>query len=151
MIESAQKKYHKNNSWMNYYFRAKDRCTNSNNPSYRNYGGKGIKFKLSKEQIKSLWIRDKAEKLKKPSIDRKDSNKNYTFKNCRFIEFSRNCALGREKTVIQYSLKGHHIRMFRSGADVERQLGFNRHNINRCCIGKRPTAFGYIWRYYDEK
>ncbi len=37
-----------------------------------------------------LWIRDKAGKMKRPSIDRINSGGNYTLNNCRFIELSAN-------------------------------------------------------------
>lgn len=37
-----------------------------------------------------LWFRDKAYKMVKPSIDRKDANKNYTIDNCRYIELKEN-------------------------------------------------------------
>jgi len=139
--------YNKKYPWLSHYYCARSRCEKPNNASYKNYGGKGIKFKLTKEQIKKLWIRDNANNLDRPSIDRKYSYKDYTFSNCRFIELSNNCSQN-SKTIIQYSLEEHHIRMWKSASAVERQLGFNRHNINRCCRKERPTAFGFIWRYY---
>jgi hypothetical protein len=50
----------------------------------------GVKYQLSLEQMKSLWLRDKAYLLKEPSIDRINTTGNYTFDNCRFIELSVN-------------------------------------------------------------
>ena len=68
----------------------KQRCTNIKQDNYSRYGGKGIKCFLTKEDLFHLAMRDEYNKLKKPSIDRKDSNKNYTLENCRFIELTKN-------------------------------------------------------------
>ena len=68
----------------------KKRCNNKNRKDYKYYGGKGIKCLITKEELKKLWFRDKAYLMKKPSIDRKDSNGNYEYSNCRFIEMTEN-------------------------------------------------------------
>lgn len=79
-----------NNPWYKIFHNIKNRCTKPNNKDYRYYGGKGIKCLLTQVQIKELWFRDKAYEMKKPSIDRRDSNKDYCYNNCRFIEKSLN-------------------------------------------------------------
>lgn len=66
-------------------FSARSRCR-----SHPLYGGRGIKCLLTKDEIISLWIRDKAHLLKHPSIDRKDNDGNYEYGNCQFIEFGEN-------------------------------------------------------------
>jgi len=76
--------------WIKHYNKAKQRCTNKNNNRYYCYGQRGIKFNLTQEEIKELWFRDKAYLLNRPSIDRIDNDKNYTYDNCRFIELSEN-------------------------------------------------------------
>lgn len=72
--------------WMRHFRAAKMRCSNQNFKQYKNYGGRGIKFLLTKDEIKELWFRDNADKMAKPTIDRIDNNGNYEFNNCRFIE-----------------------------------------------------------------
>lgn len=72
------------------YSRMKQRCNNPNDSHYKWYYAKGIKVKMTKDELFSLWIRDKAFKMKQPSIDRIDSNGHYEFSNCRFIEHKRN-------------------------------------------------------------
>lgn len=69
---------------------AQQRCNNPNATGYKNYGGRGIKFFITLEELKQLWFRDKAFEMKHPSIDRIDNNGHYTFENCRFIELSEN-------------------------------------------------------------
>lgn len=139
-------KYYERHPWMVHYWSAYSRCNNPSTPAYKYYGQVGIKFYLTELLIKRLWRRDGADKMKRPSIDRIDSSGDYSYSNCRFIEHNENCR-STCKAVKQYSLSGRFIKVFDSAASVERELGFNRHNINRCCLGKRPTAFGYKWQY----
>jgi len=76
--------------WYLHFYSAKNRCTLPCTPSYQNYGGRGIRMLLTLEEIKTLWFRDKALLLKRPSLDRIDSSKDYSYQNCRFIELSEN-------------------------------------------------------------
>lgn len=83
-------RYTKKFPWTRSYFSSKARCNNPNDPHYNYYGGKGIKLLMSMEDFKFLWFRDKAFLLDSPSVDRIDSNDNYTIGNCRYIERSEN-------------------------------------------------------------
>lgn len=53
----------------------------------------------------------------------------------------------KSKTVLQFSLDGTLIREWSSASEVQRQLNFHETNIASCCIGKRKSAHGYIWKY----
>lgn len=55
---------------------------------------KGIECVLTPEQIKLLWLNSAASLLKRPSIDRRDGTKGYSFANYRFIEHAENSRLG---------------------------------------------------------
>lgn len=66
------------------------RCNNPKSNNYKWYGGRGIKNFLTQSDLVFLWKRDNASGMKNPSIDRIDSNGNYTIKNCRYIEQSSN-------------------------------------------------------------
>lgn len=94
----SQNKFHKTNPWYNHFLIARYRCRSPKSNRYKNYGGRGIKFSLSLDEIKWLWYRDKADSLKRPSIDRIDNDGDYKLGNCRFIELSENSA--RKKTKI---------------------------------------------------
>lgn len=68
------------------------RCFDPTARGFERYGGKGIRNFLTLEDLIFLWRRDAADSLNRPSIDRKQSNEDYTLVNCRFIELSENIA-----------------------------------------------------------
>lgn len=70
----------------------KQRCINPKYKDYLRYGGKGIKCLLKWQDLVFLWNRDKASKMKCPSVDRIDPKGSYILENCRFIEKSENVA-----------------------------------------------------------
>ena len=133
----------------------KQRCNNPNNVFYKNYGGRGIKCLITKEELKQLWHRDKAYLKSKPSIDRKDNDGNYEYSNCRFIELSENVAERNKrvssKITLQYDLKGNFIKEWASSSEAGRQLNIILSSICECCNNNRKTAGGFIWRYKERK
>jgi len=152
----ASRKYiekrNKERPWIKHYMSARRRCLDKKIIRYINYGGRGIKFLLTMEEIKTLWFRDRAWLLKKPSINRKDNDGNYTFENCEFIEKGKNSIERNKritKPVLQYDLKGNFIKEWISATEVERQLGICQSNICQSALGNpwyKQTG-GYIWKY----
>lgn len=82
--------FRKRNPWHRPAEYAKRRCTDPKHKEYKRYGGAGIKYILTKEEVIMLFQRDSGHLLKKPSIDRIDPKGNYEFSNCRFIEHHDN-------------------------------------------------------------
>lgn len=82
----------KRHPWFKHYNQCQSRCESmgAENRNYKYYRGKGIKLLMSPEDFKTLWFRDRAFDLNRPSIDRIDSNGHYEINNCRFIEISEN-------------------------------------------------------------
>lgn len=78
------------NPWVNTRRSIWNRTHYSYYPGYKNYGGKGIKCLISSDELKTIWFRDKAFRMKSPSIDRIDNNGHYEFKNLRYRERSEN-------------------------------------------------------------
>jgi len=89
---ASQISYH-NRPWAKFFSLIKSRCNYEWNDTYDWYGGKGIKCLLTLKDLKFLWFRDGADKMIKPSIHRKESNKDYTIENCEFIEFKEHVNL----------------------------------------------------------
>lgn len=65
------------------------RCTNLNS-QYAYYGGRGIKCLVTNEELRELFIRDKAWLFKTPCIDRKNPDKDYTKSNLKWVEKADN-------------------------------------------------------------
>jgi hypothetical protein len=56
------------------------------------------------------------------------------------------------KKINQYDLEGVFIKTFKSREDIKEELGFKHlTNISKVCNGKHKTAYGYIWKYNEEK
>lgn len=101
------RKWINNHLWVRHYTLAKKRCTSGK------YFGR-VLFKMSKDDFKKLWFRDKAWLLKQPSIHRIDNDSDYIYDNCRFIELEENTRLGnknRDMTTTWEGLRKYHIRM----------------------------------------
>lgn len=144
--------YHKNYPWIRSLRSAQTRCNNPKNKRFENYGGRGITFNLTDKEGQFLWFRDKAWKLKKPSLDRINNDGNYCLENCRFIEFSKNATKDKLVSILQYNLDGNFIREWSNITDAEKEItGCKRSKgkISAVAKGKRKTAFGYIWKYKE--
>lgn len=91
-LREARARFVALNPWTDSFYAAKARCNNRKNPNYPRYGGAGIEFRLTMEQMRMLWHRDNAASMKRPSIDRIMSGGHYEVSNCRFLELSDNCS-----------------------------------------------------------
>jgi len=92
-VEHLKRYYHdhlKSSPWRSTYQGARGRCRNPNHKNYHRYGARGIRLLMVPNDFKYLWFRDKAYLMERPSIDRINSDGDYTLKNCRYIEFSEN-------------------------------------------------------------
>ena len=67
-VNSLKKEYHEKFPWLRRLAQIKQRCNNTNNSHYKDYGLRGIKCLITEEELKFLWYRDKAYNMKSPSI-----------------------------------------------------------------------------------
>lgn len=65
----------------------RSRCNNPNKKAYRDYGARGIKCILSWQELRILWLRDKADLMNRPTIHRFNNDGDYIFTNCEYIEW----------------------------------------------------------------
>lgn len=145
----AQQKRKLTFPWLSHLTDANTRCNNPKFIRYYRYGGRGIKCLLTKDEIRELYIRDKAHLLKTPSLDRIDNDGNYTFDNCRFIEKIKNTQLSHNKSVLQFDLKGNFIREWESEAQAVKTLKISSSNISRVLHGTRKKTGGFIWKFKE--
>jgi hypothetical protein len=96
-LAAAERAYRLNRPWILYRNWAKNRCNNPNHKEYAKYGGRGIRVTLTVHETKIIWFRDKAYAMERPSLDRIESDKNYSFGNCRFMELKENVARAHRK------------------------------------------------------
>ena len=96
----------------------------------------------------------------KPQVNHIDENKtNNRVENLEWVwakdninHGTRNKRVGEKlsKQVLQFSIDGTFIKEWPSLREIEKQTGFNHGSISMCCLGKRKTAYGYIWKYKGE-
>jgi hypothetical protein len=83
-------RWQERNPWYRPYERARRRCTDKKHKSYYSYGERGIKFRLHIVAVITLWFRDMAFLMSRPTLDRIDPDGHYELHNCKFLEFSEN-------------------------------------------------------------
>lgn len=108
----------------------KQRCTNPNNASYRNYGGRGIKFVRRWQKFEN-FLADMGEKPGRGwAIDRKNSDGPYSKRNCQWLSASDN------------TRKAHNRRWAAHLAEQDRQwAGYMRNGrINSRVAAQRRAA-----------
>jgi len=140
--------------WLKHYYALRSRCNNKNNIGYKNYGGRGIRPLITKNEIKSLWFRDKAYLMSSPTIDRIDNDGNYKLSNCRFIEKGQNSAERNtrilSKPILQYNLQGAFIKEWNSLSIACKNYKLVIQSLSNCLRGKSKTAGGFIWKYKTQ-
>jgi len=88
-INKNNKKY-ENRPWLYWFDFAKDCCTNPKSIHFRTSGALGIKNKFKNaNEVGELYFKDRAYKIKEPYLGRYDMKKDYSFENCRFLEFDK--------------------------------------------------------------
>lgn len=70
-------------------------------------------------------------------------NNNYGTRNER-------AAKANSKPVLQYDKSGNLVKEWPSVSEVERQTGWFNTCISACCLGKRKSAYGFVWRYSES-
>jgi len=93
----------------------------------------------------------------KPCVNHIDENKtNNTANNLEWCTYKENNNHGTRtartsKSIGQYTLDGKLIKVWQSASEAGRQLGFSQGSISDVARGKRKTAYGYVWKYVEEK
>ena len=92
-----------------------------------------------------------------PEINHRDENKkNNCVENLEWCDRVYNINYGTRnerisRKILQYSRSGEFIREWPSALEVERILGIANSHIIDCCRGKYKSAYGFVWRYKEER
>lgn len=62
------------------------------------------------------------------------------------INFTRRIG-ERTKPIEQHTLDGELVKEWASGKEVQNKLGWSQGNINKVCLGKFKTAYGFVWKF----
>ena len=140
--------------WKSTYAHIRQRVYNKNNHKYKYYGGKGIKCLITADELKKLWIRDKAYLMKRPSIDRIDPDGHYILHNCRYIELSEN-SLRVDSLIMANAKKTHCKRGHKlSGKNLIKKIGYRgrpARECRTCVVNSLRRRAPYYAAYYQRR
>lgn len=64
-------------------------------------------------------------------------------------EAKQKSIISKSKPIYQVSKDGEIVKEWLSVTECERQTGYDKAAINRCCLGKQKTSYGYMWQYKE--
>lgn len=146
------------------YYTARNRCTNPKIREFKWYGAKGVKIEYTIRQFLYWWDKQIQKKqYVRPSVDRIDHNKNYSFDNIRLVELSdnikeRNMRHGnpghvRSRRIDVFNrITGGLIETCPSAKHIERVYGVGSSQVIAICKRKpkrNGTRSGLTFRYSE--
>jgi len=113
-------------------------------------------------ELYNRWVKSGYQKDLKPSIDRIDDYKSYSFNNIQLMTWRENREKGyrdrkngvnnkTNKAVLQFDLEGNFIKEYHSLSQAARENKISRSSIIGNCCGKYNFAKGFIWKYKDYR
>lgn len=91
-----------------------------------------------------------------PIVNHKDENKqNNCVDNLEWCNNKYNCNYGSRNTklakkVNQYTKNNIFVKTYESMSEASKLLNIHHSHISDCCLGKRKSAGGYVWKYANK-
>lgn len=130
-------------------------------PLYTHYELIDWMYENGFKAIYDKWVESGYDTTLKPSLDRLDDYKTYSFDNIRLITWGENRAKGHQqrregigkhgalcKAVDCYK-DGELIATYISAAKAAEELSLDHTNITKVCNGKRQSCGGYTFTYHN--
>ena len=102
------------------------------------------------ETLYNNWADSNYDTLFRPSVDRIDDFKGYSFDNIQLITWEENLKKTRPKTyvaVLQYDLNMNFVKEHISLTKAGETINKDGRGIGLSCQGNQKTCGGFIWRY----
>jgi len=107
-------------------------------------------YKPHSEETKKL-ISEKRKQTGKTKAQQEAIEKSRGRKVNKSEEWIKNNAESIKKPILQFDLDGNLIKEWKSAKDVELEIGLCRKNISANLRNKTKHAYGYIWKYMENK
>lgn len=137
------------NTWVN----IRQRCYNKNHPQYKDYGGRGILVCDRWLESFENFYNDMGEKpFKKATLERKNTNGNYTPDNCKWATFKEQQNNRRNNRIVEYDGKKQTLQQWADEYNIDSDIVRSRIDRDGWDLYKALTI-NYEERYieYDNK
>jgi group I intron endonuclease len=137
--------YKKRKLQIEYYLRKKDERLKRN---AERKDDQISNIKQKREKVKRPWTNEiRSEFFKNLNTGRKHTNRKKPSNKTNIINHLKKVHKSMEKPTLQYSKDGVFLKEFASQKDAAAHCGGKYQAIYRVCVGKRKTAYGFIWKY----
>lgn len=119
-------------------------------------------YKNNYKKLYDDWVKSDYDKDTKPSVDRLDDYKSYTFDNIRLITWGENReSLSEDMTqglnnkqsrsILQYTKDNVFVKEYYSIHEAARQIKGSPGTLHNCCTGKQITGYGFKWKFKHKE
>ena len=132
------------------------RCENPNNPSYKNYGGRGILVCKSWHKFENFF-RDMGKRPSGLTLERRNNNLGYCPNNCVWTNWatqnnnrrSKSCGPCKQRWFIAGHIKSRKIARSNNQSGFARKYGLSQGAISACLRGTKISHKG--WKFKRSK